>query len=57
MYEMCLALAIVKRNKQDNCVVKSRSLSNDAMMRRKKRDECATDLILYAIMGQNKRGK
>ena len=54
---MYLALAIVKRNKQDNCVVKSRSLSNDAMMRRKKRDECATDLILYAMMGQNKRVK
>lgn len=53
MYEIHLALAIVKRDKQDNCVIKSRSLGNDAMMR----DECATDLILYEMMRRNKRDK
>ena len=26
----------------DNCVIKSRSLSNDAMVRRNKRDECVS---------------
>ena len=33
---------------------KSRSLSNDAMMRRNKRDECVSYPVLLAVMKRNK---
>ena len=33
----------------DNCVIKSRSLSNDAMVRRNKRDECITYLVFFSL--------
>ena len=36
----------MRQNKLDNnCVIKSRSLSNDAMLRRNQRDECVTYII------------
>ena len=35
----------MERNKRDNCVIKSRYLSNDGMMRRNKRDKCVTYLV------------
>ena len=31
---------MMRQNKRENCVIKSRSLSNDAMLRRNKQDEC-----------------
>ena len=45
----------MRQNKGDNGVIKSRSLSNDAMVRPNKRDECVSYPFLYAMKRRNKR--
>ena len=45
----------MRQNNWDNCVIKSRSLGNDAMVRRNKRDECVSYPVLYATKRRNKR--
>ena len=36
---------------------KSRSLSNDAMVRRNKRDECVSYPVLFSLRGRSKKGR
>ena len=45
----------MRQNKRENGVMKSRSLSNDAMVRPNKRDECVSYPVLYAMKRRNKR--
>ena len=45
----------MRQNKRGNCVIKSRSLSNDAMVRRNKRDVCVSHLVFYEMKRRNKR--
>ena len=45
----------MRQKNWDNCVIKSRSLGNDAMVRRNKRDECVSYPVLYATKRRNKR--
>ena len=45
----------MRQNKGENCVIKSRSLSNDAMVRRTKQDEWVSQPVLYAMKRRNKR--
>ena len=45
----------MRQNKRENGVMKSRSLSNDAMVRPNKRDECASYPVLYATKRRNKQ--
>ena len=47
----------MRQNKRENGVMKSRSLSNDAMVRPNKRDECVSYPVLYAMKRRNKRYK
>ena len=42
-----LCLSDNETKQADNCEIESRSLSNDAMVRRNKRDECV--LITYSL--------
>ena len=44
----------MRQNKQGNCLIMSRSLSNDAMVRRNKRDVCVSHPVLYGIKRLNK---
>ena len=45
----------MRQNKRENGVMKSRSSSNDAMVRPNKRDECVSYPVLYAMKRRNKR--
>ena len=45
----------MRQNKGDDGVIKSRSLSNDAMVRPNKRDECASYPVLYAMKRRKKQ--
>ena len=45
----------MRQNKRENGVMTSRSLSNDAMVRPNKRDECVSYPVLYAMKRRNKR--
>ena len=45
----------MRQNKRENGVMKSLSLSNDAMVRPNKRDECVSYPVLYATKRRNKR--
>ena len=45
----------MRQNKRENGVMKSRSLSNDAMVRPNKRNECVSYPVLYAMKRRNKR--
>ena len=45
----------MRQNKRENGVMKSRSLSNDTMVRPNKRDECVSYPVLYAMKRRNKR--
>ena len=45
----------MRQNKGGNNVIKSRSLSNDAIVRPNKRGECASYPFLYAMKRRNKR--
>ena len=45
----------MRQNKGENGVIKSRSLSNDAMVRQNKRGEGVSYPFLYAMKRRNKR--
>ena len=45
----------MRQNKWGSCVIKSRSLSNDAMVRRNRRDVCVSHPVLCGIKRRNKR--
>ena len=44
----------MREKKRDNCVIKSRSLGNDAMVGRNKRDGCVSYPVLLALMKRKK---